>query len=58
MINKKCTIDYIKNIYQLDDSFNKKSSSLFETKTFLKIFADSNSSYLYHQGNRFRIDIS
>ena len=41
MINKKCKIDYIKNIYQLDDSFNKKSSSLFETKTFLKIFADS-----------------
>ena len=42
MINKKCKIDYFKNIYQLDDSFNKKSSSLFETKTFLKIFADSN----------------
>lgn len=42
MINKKCKIDYIKNIYQLDDSFNKKSSSLFESKDFLKIFADSN----------------
>ena len=42
MINKKCKIDYIKNIYQLDDSFNKKSSSLFKTKAFFKIFADSN----------------
>ena len=42
MINKKYKIDYIKNIYQLDDSFNKKSLSLFETKAFLKIFADSN----------------
>ena len=42
MINKKCKIDYIKNIYQLDDSFNKKSLSLFKTKAFFKIFADSN----------------